>query len=596
MVKKITIIAILAALATAAPVSNDISPRTWPLPSFPKFGTSTGSITATKGWSTGVASGLEACAIGATSGIIDSVDKAALASWIAGEGAAFFDAITCKEITAWCTGTEVVLGAATLTAMEGALIVESSISAAGGILSFFNGVIESGFGGAACACAALDGGDRGSLSTFLSGSGAAALKSTIFGSLHMCASGCIAESLSASAKEALSAWLSGSSCPLSEGLKGSVQGWLLGGASIGGSISGSAGGNVIFGGSAMGSLTAYMSGSAFAGLSMDIQGVLHACAAGGVSGSLSGAMKSSFSAWLSSSSCTFDAGLKASMQAWLSGTVSVSTQAGTSADAYEYISISGSISGNFNAAGSMVAGAQASLSSFCSGSGGLALEAGILGSLQSCAAGELSASLESTATSALAQWLASSSCPLDVEMRGSVMMWLSFGITGASGTSAGIGMGAGAGFSISGSMVGEFSSAISGEFNLSPTCKGAMGVAIAGEAAWGVSAAGRAEMCGFLVSGEGASMSTDVQAALFGWVMGSDCSGVKSAGVSTSSGSSSSGSSSAETSSTATSSSGYSYSTGASSPGSSSSSPGSYQYSGSSTGEQSSGDDDSCDA
>lgn len=90
---------------------------------------------------------------------MDSADKAALASWIAGAGATFFDTATCKEITTWCTGSEIVLAAEATMAMEVALMAETAISAAGGIPSFFNGVIESSFDGAACACAAMGAGE-----------------------------------------------------------------------------------------------------------------------------------------------------------------------------------------------------------------------------------------------------------------------------------------------------------------------------------------------------------------------------------------------------------------------------------------------------
>ncbi|KUJ06652.1 uncharacterized protein LY89DRAFT_726328 [Mollisia scopiformis] len=596
MVKKVTILAIMVALASAAPIANDMSPRTFP--SLGGFVASSGSVTSglttTKGWTTGVASSLEACAVGVTSGCVEDSAKTALASWISGAGAAFFDTATCKEIKTWCTSSsDVVLAAWAQTAMEGALVAESSISAAGGILSFFNGVIESSFEGESCSCSALGSGDLASLSAFLSGSTGAALESveaTIFGSLKMCASGGIAEVLSSSARASLSAWLSGPSCTLSADLIGSIEGWLSGtvsgGAAVGGSsISESVSGNVLSS-SAMGSLSAFMSESAFVDLSIEIKLGLYACSAGGISASLSGAIQASLSAWLSSSSCTMDAGLKASMQAWLAGTEGTSTQVGTSVDAFGYISTGASIAGNFNASGFMTASVQASLSSFCGSSAGLALDVSILTSLKSCASGELSSSLEVAAASALAEYLASSSCTLEAEMRGSVIMWLSLGITGASGASAGVGAGAGAGFTISTEMATEFASAVSAGFNLSSSCKGSMGVAISGEAAWAVSISGRAEMIAYLVSGEAAGLSAEVETAMFGWLMGSDCSGGKTVGSSSSSSGSSSGSSSSESSS-------GSSSSASSSEGSSSGSES--KSSGSSSGEEGSGDE-TCDA
>jgi hypothetical protein len=145
--------------------------------------------------------------------------------------------------------------------------------------------------------------------------------------------------------------------------------------------------------------------------------------------------------------------------------------------------------------------------------------------LKSCVSGELASSIETASATALAEFLASSSCPLDAEMRGSVMMWLSFGVTGAEGAAAGVGMGVGFGFSIPTQMAGQFSSAISSGLNLSSTCKSAMGLllqvrppglyrllaALKCVVIWSPA---RPRVC----------MSSEVLTALFGWIIGSNCS------------------------------------------------------------------------
>jgi hypothetical protein len=46
-------------------------------------------------------------------------------------------------------------------AMESALIAESSVEVAGGMMAFFNGEIKGGFGGGACACQVVDASARG---------------------------------------------------------------------------------------------------------------------------------------------------------------------------------------------------------------------------------------------------------------------------------------------------------------------------------------------------------------------------------------------------------------------------------------------------
>jgi hypothetical protein len=160
MVKKITIVAILAALANAAPLGLDLAPNTLPVHSLGRsIGKSTTLITSTEGWSIDVAAAIEVCAVGVASGLVSSDVKAALAAWIAGAGAAFFDAATCSEIQNWCTSTtEIALGASARLAIETALLVESSVSAAGGVVEFLNGVIESGFNKGACACSTISAG------------------------------------------------------------------------------------------------------------------------------------------------------------------------------------------------------------------------------------------------------------------------------------------------------------------------------------------------------------------------------------------------------------------------------------------------------
>ena len=149
--------AILAALANAAPLGLDLAPTT--VVSLGSIGKSTTLITSTEGWSIEVAAAIEVCAVGVASGLVSSDVKAALAAWIAGAGAAFFDAATCSEIQNWCTSTtEIALGASAQLAIETALLVESSVSAAGGVVEFLNGVIESGFNKGTCACSTISAG------------------------------------------------------------------------------------------------------------------------------------------------------------------------------------------------------------------------------------------------------------------------------------------------------------------------------------------------------------------------------------------------------------------------------------------------------
>lgn len=109
MVKKLAIFAIMATMAIAAPTfgggkhdfgfSGSISEHV--------------SMPASAGFTGGVASALEACSAGATSGCVDGGYKLELAAWINGAGKQYFDSLTCGEISKWCASGEYELTSVT---------------------------------------------------------------------------------------------------------------------------------------------------------------------------------------------------------------------------------------------------------------------------------------------------------------------------------------------------------------------------------------------------------------------------------------------------------------------------------------------------
>lgn len=141
-----------------------------------------------------------------------------------------------------------------------------------------------------------------------------------------------------------------------------------------------------------------------------------------------------------------------------------------------------------NVTGALAASAQASLTAFCEGSAGLALSSGILGSLKGCAEGGLAASMDASASAALSAWLSGSSCSLSSELRGSVIAWMSFGVS------------ADAGMTFSASTIAEISAGMSACVDMSATLKGALGVAVAGGCAGDISMAASAELSAWLLT------------------------------------------------------------------------------------------------
>ncbi|PVH67516.1 hypothetical protein DL98DRAFT_294717 [Cadophora sp. DSE1049] len=505
MVKKLTIFAILASMALAAPTTS-VERRTSGLGSVETMVSR--SISTSSGFNSNVAGALEACVGGVASGSVDAVNRQALLAWLNGAGAAYIDFATCQELKKWCNAGETfIIGAWAQVALDASFAADEAVSAAGSVIDFLNNVLFQSFGQGTCLCSVLSSADQSSLLTWLESSAAAEIDVTISGVLHACAKGGIAASLSASAQATLSAWLKSAECSLSADMKSWVQGWLAVGAKaeVGASIGSSADSSIVLTAESQSSLKGFIGGSVFAGLDIELQAGLRVCEAGGVAGSVGASIQASLLSWVSGPHCPLDAGLKASLGLWLQGTLGAGVQAAESSSAYGYSTVGGKIAGNLDATGHLTADAQATLWTWCSGTAGAALDAVILASLKTCAAGEFAASLEASAAALLSAWLSSSSCSLEAELRGTVMAWMSFGITGIAGTEAGIGAGAGAGYKFDSSAIALIQAAVSASADISATLKGSFGAAIAGETAAAVSLTGRAEMAAFLCADGGAS-------------------------------------------------------------------------------------------
>ena len=202
MVKKITVFAILASLAMAAPTTS-LDRRTFGL------GGKAGSISTSSGWNPNVAGALEACRSGVASGSVDAGNKQALLGWLNGAGSAYLDFVTCHELKTWCSaGDKFIIGTWAQLALDASFAKDEAVSAAGSVISYLNGVMFEGFGDSTCLCTVLSGDHQSSLLTWLESSAAAGLDVGLSGALHACAAGGIAASLSSSAQVALSSWLS----------------------------------------------------------------------------------------------------------------------------------------------------------------------------------------------------------------------------------------------------------------------------------------------------------------------------------------------------------------------------------------------------
>ena len=125
--------------------------------------------------------------------------------------------------------------------------------------------------------------------------------------------------------------------------------------------------------------------------------------------------------------------LKGYISAWVTGQITPGdTQAGSASGSFAYQSLGLKMSGNFGSNGALISSAQAELSGFMTSVQGVALDSGIKGSLTSFSRGGLGSTLSSSAALALFQYLASPACSSDTEMKGTVLMWISYGISSQS--------------------------------------------------------------------------------------------------------------------------------------------------------------------
>lgn len=181
--------------------------------------------------------------------------------------------------------------------------------------------------------------------------------------------------------------------------------------------------------SAQSSLSAFI--SAATGLAAEVEAGLSVCAAGGVVGSLSAEIKAALLAWVQSSECTLEAGLKVTILAWLHGhhggdLVAIGS---LSHSALTTISVGASIGAFVEESGALSVHAQAILAAFLDTKVAVDIDAKVLLGLQACAKGELASSLDVDVRTALAIWLSRSDCALGVELKAVVLLWLSLAAT-----------------------------------------------------------------------------------------------------------------------------------------------------------------------
>lgn len=315
------------------------------------------TTTLLAGLSAQAAAALQGGVLGCKAGAIHAVARAELAAWLRAEAAAFLDASIKASLLEWCEGDASVTLSADVCAGLSVLIPTcADIAAKGDLFVTIEGIFSSA---EVAANVVLSASAQASLSAFLSASVETALDAKVRAGLSLCAGGGVFVDLAADVQAALKAWLASSECTLSASLKVAVLAWLEGkvGADViaigslpsNGLATISAGASVvalveetgILSASAQASLAAFLEAGISADLDAHVQAALEACAKGGAAVSLDVEVRTALVAWLTSSSCSLGAELKAIVLFWLSfaleADVSVSVSIGLLGDLTSFI-------------------------------------------------------------------------------------------------------------------------------------------------------------------------------------------------------------------------------------------------------------------
>ncbi|KAF7117852.1 hypothetical protein CNMCM5793_007155 [Aspergillus hiratsukae] len=286
------------------------------------------------GLSAQAAAALQGGVLGCKAGAIHAAARAELAAWLRAGAAAELDASIKASLLDWCEGdVSVTLDVDVCAGLSVLIPTCADIAAKGDLFVTIDGIFSSA---EVAANVVLSASAQASLSAFLSASVGAALDAKVRAGLGLCAGGGVFVDLAADVQAALKVWLASSECSLSASLKIAVLAWLEGkvGADViaigslpsGGLATISAGASIaalveetgLLSASAQLSLAAFLEADISAGLDVHVLAALEACAKGGAAVSLDVEVRTALVAWLTGSSCSLGAELKAVVLLWLS--------------------------------------------------------------------------------------------------------------------------------------------------------------------------------------------------------------------------------------------------------------------------------------
>ncbi|KAL2867113.1 putative cell wall protein [Aspergillus lucknowensis] len=247
----------------------------------------------------------------------------------------------------------------------------------------------------------------------------------------------------------------------------------------------------------------------------EVRSALEFCAAGGIVKDLDVGLVNALKAWLMGGECPLSAELHKTVLSWVEGKIEgeVIHLPSLPVGGLTAISIGKSLESLIvEATGALVGSAQTALSALLGSNLGLEIEGEIKEILAFIAGGGLAIELEYVKRAALSAWLASSKCQLTAELKGLVVLWLSFGVSPGSEVSIGISTG----------IIGELTGFLTGTIDalLGTNLHGLISFILSGKGVLSISLEARAQLAALIGGGFGLEIDESILTIIIGWLSG----------------------------------------------------------------------------
>ncbi|KKY16242.1 putative cell wall [Phaeomoniella chlamydospora] len=253
-------------------------------------------------------------------------------------------------------------------------------------------------------------------------------------------------------------------------------------------------------GNALSGIEDFVNSSDFLDLDVSIRAALKAAVTGGVAASLSTDVKADISAFLSAVDCPLTADLIVEVKAWLDVDIGICVDVKVDA----WADISASVAADIDASGSISTDVQADLKAWLETDAALDLDANVQAALKICADGELASALDLIPLQALLTTLTHDNIDISVELKATILVWLSFSSD----------------LSLVTTLLGDIIALLEDLPEVGTIINAALGVCTAGSPVTSLSLDARVDLAAFLCSSIGLDIDVGVRATIIAWIGG----------------------------------------------------------------------------